>query len=71
MITTTIEIRGTTKGKKEVRYVVSGAEEISKIEGLEERSVDWRLPLWLLAMKIIHSIEGMGIRLLREIGAFV
>ena len=31
---------GRTKGGGEVRFEVSGAEEISRVEGLEEKSVD-------------------------------
>ena len=40
MITTARKMGGKTKSGREVRFEVSGAEEISSVEGLEEGSVD-------------------------------
>ena len=59
MIETAKEIGGKTKSEAEVKYVVSPAEEISKIEGLERGSVDLLIAAMAVSTWCVMFLKGV------------
>jgi SAM-dependent methyltransferase len=66
MIETAKETGGKTKSGADVQYVVSPAEEISKIEGLEQRSVDLLIAAMAVSPWCVVFLKGVidGTRLI-------